>query len=134
MASPKTTTAHEPGVQAGESRVELASEANRSDASRTANRYLKRVKYGNRISHLVQPDLSAMEWLFELVIDYGDHSGELPAIAPDRAARSVLGVARWLRGPHVPARPAHPDVSSLVELGSSPRLVRSLELDYDDFA
>src|SRR5262249_50100954 len=62
----------------------LASEANRSDASRTANRYLKRVKYGNRTSRLVQPDLSTVEWLFELVMDYGDHSGDVPGIAPDQ--------------------------------------------------
>src|SRR5206468_11455540 len=34
----------------------LASEHNRSDASRSANRYLKRVKYANRVSRLIQPD------------------------------------------------------------------------------
>ncbi len=45
---------------------------------RTANRYLKRIKYGNRISRLVQSDLSQAEWLFEVVLDYGDHDADMP--------------------------------------------------------
>src|SRR5437867_4238625 len=59
----------------------LANEANRDDSSRSANRYLKRVKYANRTSRLVQPDLAAIEWLLELVMDYGDHDAAAPAIA-----------------------------------------------------
>src|SRR5262249_45708449 len=37
----------------------------------SANRYLKLIKYGNRTSHLIQPELSQMDWLFEVVFDYG---------------------------------------------------------------
>jgi hypothetical protein len=116
----------------------LASEANRSDASRSSNRYLKRVKYGNRTSRLVQPDLSAMEWLFELVMDYGDHEGVTPDIAPTRSwpvrpdpfsvYRAGFEVRTYRRCQRILM------FHRFAELGAAPRLVRSLELDYDDFA
>ena len=64
--------------------LSLPHERGRPPASRTANRHLKRVRYGNRVSHLVQPDLARAEWLFELVFDYGDHDPDDPA--PDPAA------------------------------------------------
>ncbi|WP_460203331.1 SpvB/TcaC N-terminal domain-containing protein [Scytonema sp. NUACC21] len=47
-------------------------ERNRTSESRSANRYLKRIQYGNRISQLVQPNLTE-DWLFEVVFDYGEH-------------------------------------------------------------
>ncbi|MFD4368971.1 SpvB/TcaC N-terminal domain-containing protein [Rhodococcus sp. NPDC058521] len=47
-------------------------QANERNRVRTANRYLKRIKYGNRVSLLRQPDLSLASWLFEVVFDYGD--------------------------------------------------------------
>ena len=60
-----------------------AHERNRNDASRSANRYIKRVRYGNRTPHL--PDLGASnpvslptDWCFELVFDYGDHHPTVP--------------------------------------------------------
>ena len=44
-----------------------------------ANRYLKRIKYGNRVSRLVQPDLALASWMFEVVFDYEDgHYEEIP--------------------------------------------------------
>jgi RHS repeat-associated protein len=53
-------------------------ECNRTDASRSANRYLKTVSYGNRTPYY--PDLSAptavplpTDWCFQLVLDYGEH-------------------------------------------------------------
>ena len=56
-----------------------AHERNRTDKSREANRYIKRIKYGNLKSRLVEPELSAATWLFELVFDYGEgHFEELP--------------------------------------------------------
>lgn len=55
-------------------------EANRTDKAREANRYLKRVKYGNKVSRLLQPDLSQMDWLFEVVLDYGEgHYIDVPS-------------------------------------------------------
>jgi len=65
-------------------------EANRSAAARTANRYLKRVQYGNRTPYSPAMDADAAEpplpgdWLFELVLDYGDHSGAYPSATPDQ--------------------------------------------------
>lgn len=59
-----------------------ASESNRTETSRAANRYLKRVKYANRDSRLIQPDLEHAEWLFELVMDYGDHAADSPGTNP----------------------------------------------------
>lgn len=55
----------------------LAHERNRNNQSRSADRYLKRIKYGNKISHLVQPDLSQAEWLFEAVFDYDEGHEQL---------------------------------------------------------
>lgn len=45
---------------------------------RSANRYLKRIRYGNRVSRLVQPDLSQNDWMFEVVFDYGEHDPDDP--------------------------------------------------------
>ncbi|MEP0883709.1 FG-GAP-like repeat-containing protein [Trichocoleus sp. ST-U3] len=55
-----------------------AHERNRTPESRSANRYLKRIKYGNRVSRLVQPDLMLADWLFEVVLDYGEHDSTDP--------------------------------------------------------
>jgi RHS repeat-associated protein len=55
-----------------------ASELNRTI---TANRYLKRVRYGNEVPYLpagaALPALPS-RWCFELVLDYGEHDLELP--------------------------------------------------------
>ena len=51
-----------------------ANEANRQDTLRTANRYLKRIKYGNKSPRQAGEDLSARtDWMFEAVFDYGEH-------------------------------------------------------------
>ena len=55
-----------------------AHERNRTDRCRSAARYLKRIRYGNRVSRLVQQDLSCAEWLFEVVFDYGEHDVSHP--------------------------------------------------------
>lgn len=52
-------------------------ERNRTDETRSADRYLKRIKYGNLPSRLVEPDLSKMRWMFEVVFDYGEGHYEL---------------------------------------------------------
>jgi hypothetical protein len=72
-----------------------ASERNRL---RSANRYLKRVRYGNRrpvlldpaqpgfrTSHLLTHDLDAAAWMFSLVLDYGEgHYAEEPCLEDGR--------------------------------------------------
>mgnify|MGYP001591386205 CR=1 FL=1 len=51
-----------------------AHEANRQDTLRTANRYLKRIKYGNKTPRQAGENLSArQDWMFEAVFDYGEH-------------------------------------------------------------
>lgn len=61
------------------------SERNRTDSSRSADRYLKRIKYGNRTSRLVDPDLQNPQWMFEVVFDYGE--GHVAEDAPDADGR-----------------------------------------------
>jgi RHS repeat-associated protein len=117
--------------------TDLASEFNRREQDRTANRYLKRVKYANRVSRLKESDLSRAEWLFELVMDYGDHEGATPSVDPStnwqvrpdpfsnyRAGFEVRTYRRCRR---------FLMFHRFDELGPEPKLVRSLELDYHDF-
>lgn len=48
-------------------------------------RYLQRIRYGNRTPRSAQEDLSARtDWMFEIVFDYGDHTGEQPTPEPTR--------------------------------------------------
>jgi hypothetical protein len=75
--------------------LDLPSEQRRS---RAANRYLKRIRYGNiapllidpgrpsfRQSHLAEQDLEATGWMFSLVFDYGEERyREEPAGADGR--------------------------------------------------
>ncbi|KAF5437174.1 hypothetical protein C5S35_05330 [Candidatus Methanophagaceae archaeon] len=57
----------------------LVHEKNRSDLSRSANRYLKRIRYGNRTPRQPGEDLSERtDWLFEVVFDYGEHDLDAP--------------------------------------------------------
>lgn len=45
-------------------------ERHRDRRSRGANRYIKRIKYGNRVPHRPHQEIGGHEWLFELVFDY----------------------------------------------------------------
>ena len=69
-----------------------ANEANRTEASRAANRYIKSIKYGNRTPNR-DPQWQATDpatlpkdnWMFEVVFDYGEgHYEELPLDAQQR--------------------------------------------------
>jgi RHS repeat-associated protein len=71
---------------------------NERNRQRPANRYLKRIKYGNRLPLLLDPDtpsfrkanvtshdLDLADWMFEVVFDYGDaHYSEA---SPDERGR-----------------------------------------------
>lgn len=58
------------------------------DKRRTINRYLKRVRYGNRVplldaagerpATLPSEAITNAKWMFELVVDYGDHNTAAP--------------------------------------------------------
>jgi RHS repeat-associated protein len=56
--------------------VAASHERHRGTADRSANRYLKRIRYGNRVSRLTDPD--DPQWMFEVVFDYGDHDADTP--------------------------------------------------------
>lgn len=66
------------------------------DVRRTANRYLKRIRYGNRaplldaadarplfLADLPPAKLAGAQWMFELVFDYGEHDRDAPAPAEE---------------------------------------------------
>ncbi|NES18675.1 MAG: toxin [Symploca sp. SIO3E6] len=56
-----------------------AHEGNRTTESRSSNRYLKRIKYGNRTPRQPNEDLSLRtDWMFEVVFDYGEHNPTNP--------------------------------------------------------
>jgi hypothetical protein len=69
-------------------------ERNRTDNarainSRSVNRYLKRIRYGNRIPYFPSqapngpPTPLPADWMFELIFDYGEHNADSPR--PDDA-------------------------------------------------
>ena len=114
----------------------LTHEANRTDTDRTANRYLKAIRYGNRQSGTAEG--GADGWLFELVFDYGDHDEATPFPETQRAwpvrhdpfsshragfeIRTYRLCRRILMFHHFPD---DPDVGANC-------LVRSMRLDYAD--
>ena len=78
----------EDGVGADLRQVHQRNRGPAGDARRTANRYLKRIRYGNR-APLLDPngrrprDLTPAEianarWMFEVVLDYGEHDPDTP--------------------------------------------------------
>jgi Salmonella virulence plasmid 65kDa B protein. len=74
----------------------------RDDARRKANRYLKRIHYGNRTTllndsgqrprWLTQAQLDNAEWMFEVVFDYGEHDAAAPS--PTMSGRGTIGQTR----------------------------------------
>jgi hypothetical protein len=68
-----------------------STERNRTSTSRSTNRYLKCVKYGNAPSQLVQPDVTKLSWLFEVIFDYGE--GHFEAKSPDAEDRVFATVS-----------------------------------------
>lgn len=64
--------------------VSQAHEQNRTDQTRAANRYLKRIQYGNRtpyyplLEEQQPPTPLPSQWLFEVVFDYGEHDPATP--------------------------------------------------------
>lgn len=117
---------------------------------RGAQRYLKSIRYGNRVSRLIDPDPARAEWLFQAVFDYDE--GYVAALPSNPCDHS------YVRASEHPTRPwpARPDPLSdhragfeirthrrchrvlmfhnFVELGPEPCLVRSTEFHYDDAA
>ena len=131
-------------------------QANERNRVRTANRYLKRIKYGNKVSHLLQPDLLQMDWMFEVVFDYEEgHCEEVPVNPLLMEAEQHRFVLASTLAPVPSPWAVRPDPFSSYrpgfevrtyrrckrvlmfhhfdELAAEPYLVRSTELEYDDF-
>jgi RHS repeat-associated protein len=78
--------------------LSLSTERNRTPTSRSADRYLKYVRYGNVPSRLVQPDVTKLCWLFEAVFDYGEgHYATQPPDSEGRvfATTSIAPTQTW---------------------------------------
>ncbi len=102
-------------------------EANRHEVTRETNRYLKRILYGNISPYLPKMapdkvDSLPTEWMFELVFDYGDHSGKYPSPEPDKTtsanpwpARSdrIFVTPRRIRSSHLSSVPPRTHVPPL---------------------
>jgi RHS repeat-associated protein len=129
-------------------------QANERNRTHTTNRYLKRIKYGNKVSRLVQPDFSKLDWMFEVVFDYEEGHHESVPLDP---LLTEAEQHRFVRAAAAVATPwaVRPDPFSsyrsgfevrtyrrcqrvlmfhhFVELAAEPYLVRSTEFEYADF-
>jgi RHS repeat-associated protein len=143
--------------QEDEAEVDLM-QVNERNRSRTANRYIKRIRYGNQRTLLIDgrrpvflsaAQLEATHWLFEVVFDYGeDHY----RVLSDAIQRPRVGAAAESVNPSWPVRldpfsgyRAGFEVRTyrrcqrvlmfhhFAELGDYPYLVRSTEFNYNDF-
>ncbi len=120
--------------------VDLAriEEGQRTPLSRSANRYLKRICYGNRTPRQPGENLSLRsDWMFEVVFDFGDHPADNPQPLPSQPwpvrqdafstyragfeVRTYRLCRRVLMFHHFPAEAVGDDC-----------LVRSLDLEYSE--
>ena len=66
-------------------------EKNRNEQTRSANRYLKSIKYGNCtpyypvLSEDRPPVRLPKDWLFEVVLDFGEHDRNTPTSDEQRS-------------------------------------------------
>lgn len=129
------------------------SQVNERNRVRAANRYLKRIQYGNRVSRLIEPDLALAEWLFEVVFDYDENHYEELDLDPSKPEAEQH---RFVRASASPGQSwaIRPDPFSnhragfevrtyrrcrrvlmfhqFAELGSEPCLVRCTDFEYAD--
>jgi RHS repeat-associated protein len=85
-------------------RAHEANRGDRNDPRRAANRYLKRIRYGNRAplledsgrrpSFLTEAQIQNAGWMFEVVFDYEDHDPAIPKPRDDEE-RDSAGVLKW---------------------------------------
>jgi RHS repeat-associated protein len=114
-----------------EDRSGVAKTANEANRLVEANRYLKRVLYGNRTPYLNE---LPTDWCFELVLDYGEHNLSTPtpteqspwSCRPDpfSSYRATFEVRTYRRCRRLLM------FHRLPELGEQPVLVRSTDLTY----
>ena len=128
-------------------------EVNERNRLRDANRYLRSIKYGNRVSRLIQPNLDLAEWMFEVVFDYNEGRYEelplnpaLSAAEQHRFVRaSLTPITQWSRRPDpFSAHRSGFEIRTyrrchrvlmfhrFPELGAEPCIVRATEFEYAD--
>ncbi len=102
------------GVQLG--KAHERNRGPRNDARRTANRYLKRILYGNRTPLLddagrrprfldpeeIDAQVGNGDWMFEVVFDYDDHDAAVPKPNDDQA-KDPAGALRYPWKPRLDA-------------------------------
>lgn len=104
--------------------------ASASGSQPQANRYIKRIRYGNK------KPFDRGEWLFEIVFDYGDHDPGRPTSAEQRAwlvrpdAYSSYRAGFEMRTARLCRRILM--FHRFAELGSGETLVRSTNLEYEE--
>ncbi len=122
--------------------------------SRSAGRYLKTIHWGNRVSHLVDPDAARRGWLFSAVLDYGeDHLRDRPkdTSRPAEEQHQYTDVSWAPRKPWAARPDPHSTYRSgfeirthrrchrvlmfhhFEELGEAPCLVSATDFDFADF-
>ncbi len=119
-----------------EDRVNVPDALHERHRGAVANRYCKRVLYGNARPYDPGCPELPRDWHFQLVFDYGDHDLERPRVAADAAwparpdafssYRSGFEVRTYRLCRRVLMFHAFP------ELGEEPCLVRSTDLRYDE--
>ena len=113
-------------------------EKGRLAAGKFPQRYLKSILYGNARPCRAEEDLTRRtDWLFEAVLDYGEHDDRTPTTAEVRAwpvrqdpfsrLRSTFDVRIWRLCRRVLMFHHFPD-----ELGLEDCLVRSTDIDYQE--
>ena len=137
---------------AAENNENIDRTANERNRVRTANRYVKRIQYGNQVSRLIQPDLTQTKWMFEVAFDYDEGHYEVLPLDPPGLKPSSIGLSalqqhqicpgthrsvpgqssgpllsppRWVRGAHLPPLSPHTHVPPLRRAGkrANPRAV-----------
>lgn len=109
-------------------------QAHERNRTRTANRYLKYIKYGNTPSRFLEPNLANFTWHFEVVFDYGEHhlNDPTPARAEKWKCRkdpfSSYRAGFEIRTYRLCRRVLM--FHRFEELGIEPQLVRSTDLAY----
>ncbi len=116
-----------------------AHERNRTEASRRANRYLKRIKYCAATPRLENEDLAMRSnWLMEVVFDYGEH--DETTLTPEGNSERKWQVRRdpfstYRAGFEIRTYRLCRRVlmfHRFPELGDQPCLVRSTDLSFDE--
>jgi RHS repeat-associated protein len=98
--------------------VRRTEERLRTPTQRSANRYIKAVRYGNTVPHRTAADLATTQWLFTLLFDYGEGHLEpegLQTVERGLAQANFAALRAW---------PARPDSFSRARSGFEVRTHR----------